>query len=394
MAGNLDGGDEMSGRAGRTSLIAGLSLVLAAAQAVTAEGTASAPGSHQARAEERALAHPFAPTPQMVEIAVRLGRTPGGTKEKAEAILGYIFTHPEGLRFEYRNRPTLTAAEAFETGAGNCLSLVNLFISMARSAGLDAFPIEIRDWAVFRREGSTVVRSSHVIGGLTIGGSMHADRTWTIDFMPGERKAYRRLSQITDRRHAALYYSSVAVEAMLEGDHDDAEELFAQALALDRRTVEAWSNYAVLARRQGDLDSAFARLEESLRLDDSFMPALTNMASFHRLAGRPDLALTFERRALEAKLQNPYFLIDQALLRLRRDEIDGAYQLAQKARRIDRGLPEVYLLLGRIDLARGRAARAERNFATAREKSLELSPAYRQGVDRKIGKLRHLASLN
>jgi Tfp pilus assembly protein PilF len=330
----------------------------------------------------------------MVELAVRLGRMPGGTQDKAEAILRYIFTNPDGLQFEYRNRPTLTAAEAFEARAGNCMSLVNLFISLARAAGLDAFPLEVRDWAVFSREGSTVVRSSHVIGGLTVGGSMPAGRTWTIDFLPGERKAYRRLSKISDRRHAALYYSSVGVEAILDGDPATAEGLFAQAVALDHRSAEAWSNYAVLARRQGDLDTAFERLEKAVRLDADYMPALTNMASFHRLAGRGDVALSFERRALEAKLQNPYFLIDQALRRLQRDEIDGAYELVQKARRIDSGLPEVYLVLGRIDLARGRSAHAERNFATAREKSLDLSPAYRQGVDRKIGKLRHLASLN
>lgn len=339
------------------------------------------------------LERPFTASPEMAQVAWRLSGIPGGTQEKAEAIVRYIFSDPEGLRFEYRNRPTLTAEQAFQARAGNCVSLVNLFIALARSAGLDAFPVEVEDLVAFSREGSTVVRSTHVIGGLALGGQGLAGNMWTVDFLPGERKAYRRIFRISDRRHSALHYNSVAVEAMLEGDLAGAERMFEHALALDRGTVEAWSNYAVLARRQGDLDTALARLEKTLALDRDFMPALTNMASFHRLAGRPEVAGQYEQRALEAKLQNPYFLLDQALRHLQQEEIDEAYALAQRARRVDRGVPETYLLLGRIDLARGRQARAERNFATARAKSDELSPAYRQGVDRKIDKLLRVASV-
>jgi tetratricopeptide (TPR) repeat protein len=343
--------------------------------------------------DDERLERPFAATPEMAQLGWRLSRIPGGTQEKANAIVRYIFSDPDGLQFEYRNRPTLTAEQAFEQRAGNCVTLVNLFIALARSAGLEAFPVEVEDLVMFTREGTSVVRSTHVIGGLALGGQEHAGNMWTVDFLPGERKAYRKMFRISDRRHAALHYNSVAVEAMFEDDLAGAERLFGQALELDRGTVEAWSNYAVLARRQGELDAAFARLEKALALDRDFMPALTNMASFNRLAGRPEVARQYEERALEAKLQNPYFLLDQALRHLQREEIDEAYALAQRARRVDNGVPEAYLVLGRIDLARGRLARAERNFATARTMSRELSPAYRQGVDRKIDKLLHVASV-
>lgn len=367
--------------------IGGATMLLLAGMALpAAAGEASASADH-------GLQRPFAASPEIAEIGWRLGRTAGGTQDKADAIVRYIFSDADGLRFEYRNRPTLTAQQAFEQRAGNCVSLVNLFIALARSAGLDAFPVEVEDLVVFTREGSTVVRSTHVIGGLALGGQQHAGYMWTVDFLPGERKAYRKMFRISDRRHSALHFNSVAVEAMFEGNLAGAERLFEQALALDGGTAEAWNNSAVLARRQGDLETAFARLERALALDRDFMPALTNMASFHRLVGHPELASRYERRALEAKLQNPYFLLDQALRHLQREEIDRAYELAQRARRVDGGVPEAYLLLGRIDLARGRPTRAERNFAAAREKSRELSPAYRQGVDRKIDELLHVASV-
>jgi Tfp pilus assembly protein PilF len=171
-----------------------------------------------------------------------------------------------------------------------------------------------------------------------------------------------------------------------------AERLFAHALSLHGGSAETWSNSAVLARRADDLDAAFERLEAALGVDRRFLPALNNMASFHRLAGRPEVAARYERQALEATLQNPYFLIDQAIRRLQRGELDAAYDLLVRARRIDKSIPETYLALGRVDLARGRLARAERNFAAARERSQELSPGFQEGLDRKIGKLLHLAS--
>lgn len=343
-------------------------------------------------AAEAPLPLPFELTPELARIGQRLGRTPGGTKEKADAIVDFVFLDPEGLRFEYRRHPTLTAEEAFEQRAGNCLTLVNLFIALGRAAGLDAFPIEVEDWAVFSRQDGAVVRSTHVISGLNVGGYARFGQLWTIDFLPGREKAYRKLARIGDARHAALHYNSVAVEAMFAGDPAKAERMFRHALSLAPDSAEAWSNYAVLARRQGELPTAIERLEEALARERDFLPALNNMSSFLRLAGRIEAARRFEQRALEARFQNPYFLIDQAIRRLQRDELDEAYALLQRARRIDATIPEVYLALGRADLARGRVERAERHFATARARSQEASPAFREGIDRKIDKLLHLAA--
>lgn len=391
-------GREWKSRFGVALLVAGLGAPALAQEAPPAERAgdaavaSAAPYPGRALAAEGALSLPFAASPELAAVGQRLGRLPGGTREKADAIVRFIFLDPDGLRFEYRRYPTLTADQAFRERAGNCLSLVNLFIALARSAGLDAFPVEVEDWAIFSRRDGAVVRSTHVIGGLNVGSYAALGQLWTIDFLPDREKSYRKLVRIGDERHAALHYNSVAVEAMLGGDLAAAERLFAHALSLDAGSAETWSNYAVLARRADDLDAAFERLEAALRVDRRFLPALNNMASFHRLAGRPEVAARYERQALDAKLQNPYFLIDQAIRRLQRGELDAAYDLLVRARRIDKSIPETYVALGRVDLARGRLARAERNFAAARQRSQELSPGFQEGLDRKIGKLLHLAS--
>lgn len=390
----------MSGRAWRSGFLAMLTIGAAGGAALAQEAPppAGAPGAAAAHAAAGSataadpFALPFAATPEIEAVGRRIRHTPGGTREKADAIVRFLFADHDGLRFEYRRQPTLTAGQAFHARAGNCLTLVNLFIALSRSAGLDAFPVEVEDWAVFVRRDGAVVRSTHVVGGLDVGTYGALGQLWTIDFLPDRPKAYRRLARIDDTRHASLHFNAVAVEAMLAGDHEEAERTFRHALSLEPDSAEVWSNYAVLARRQGDVELGIERLGKALRAERDFLPALNNMASFHRLAGRREVAVRYEQRALAARFQNPYFLLDQALRRLQRGEVDGAHELVARARRIDRTIPEVYVVLGRIDLARGQTARAERNFRTARERSEALSPEFQQRLDRKIGKLLQVAS--
>ena len=332
---------------------------------------------------------PFAATPEMRGVAVRVSRLPGGVRDKADAILDYIFDPVRGLGFEYRNHPTRTAGEAFAARDGNCLSLVNLYLALARGAGLDAFPVEVEDFEVFSRRGGAVVRSTHVVGGLWVNGNVHV-----VDFLPGKSKAYRRIDRISDRRHAALFFNAVASEAMLlDGDHRRAAVLYEAALAIDGGNAEAWNNYAVLARRSADPATARRRFERALAIDPAFLPTLNNLAALDRVEGRRAEAEALEARALAEKHQSPYFLASQALRRMARHDLDGAETLLVRARRIDDDIPEVHLALGRLDLARGDAPAAEAHFARARKTSRELSDAYRRKLEWKIGKLTHLATV-
>ncbi len=330
---------------------------------------------------------PLAASPGIIAAGTRIGRLPGGVEAKTDAIVHLIFDDVDGLGFTYRSAPTLTAAEAFELRAGNCLSLVNLFVALARTAGLKAFPVEVEDFVSFSRERSTMVRRTHVVGGVAVVG-----RLLTFDFLPGREKSYRRVRAISDPRHAALYFNAVAVEAMLGGDSGRAGDLFRRALSCEDDTPEVWSNYAVLARRQGDVAAAEARYLRALRSEPGFLPALTNLARLVRARGETDRAGELEARALKEQWQNPYFLLEEAVRRIAAGDLGEASRLAVRARRIDNSIPEVYVVLGRIDLLRGRPDRAARDFTTARRRSLALSAAFRDGLSRKIDKLERLAN--
>jgi len=376
---------------------AALAVLAVTAPAVLAD---DAPSSRTAAPSSRTAAPaapadappaPFEPTPEIRAAGRWISAHPGGIADKGDRIVEYIFDRQDGLGFRYREHPTLSAAEAFEQRAGNCLTLVNLFIALARSAGLPAYPIEVGDFESFSRRGGTVLRSTHVIGGLEVGGEAGL-QVWTVDFLPDRPKAYRRVRALTDDRYAALFYNSVAAEALLAGELGRADRLFRTALAHDPAAADAWSNWAVHAARSGDRRTAHARYAKALELEPTHLSALTNLAALHRLEGRTAEAEVLEARALAERSQSPYFLAERALRELRRSRLDEAERLLRRARAIDETIPEIHLALGRIDLERGREARAQDHFAEARRRAVEETLAFRAGLDRKIGKLEKLAA--
>ena len=58
--------------------------------------------------------------------------------------LAYAALDPILLNFDYDPSLTLTAADTFNRRAGNCLSFSNMFIAMAREAGLKAWFQEVK----------------------------------------------------------------------------------------------------------------------------------------------------------------------------------------------------------------------------------------------------------
>lgn len=331
-----------------------------------------------------AAAHdsPFAATAEMRRLARRVAAVPGGTDQRVEALVELIFDRKKGLGFRYLRHPTLTAAEAFERREGNCLTLVNLFVAMARSADIPAEFVEVEDYEAFYRYGGVIVRSDHIIAGVPLLGDLV-----TVDFLPDRPKRYRRLKTIGDRRATAHYYKAVATEAMLGGELERAESLFRRALDLDPGFAETWNNLAVVLRRRGDADGAIEALERARSLEPKLLPALENLSRIHRAEGRSAEADELDRRILELRTENPFYLVQLALQRLEAGKVEEARELAQRAARFRPDIPDVHLVLGRVALALDRPDEAERHFARAREKSEAFSRSFQSAVQEKIARL-------
>jgi transglutaminase-like putative cysteine protease len=89
------------------------------------------------RGVDRAAAvYPFSTTPDMEEWTEAVLRThfgDGGLR-KLRILQATLFS--ADFDFAYDTQLTLTAAEAFATRRGNCLSFTSMFVAIARSAGI------------------------------------------------------------------------------------------------------------------------------------------------------------------------------------------------------------------------------------------------------------------
>jgi tetratricopeptide (TPR) repeat protein len=328
------------------------------------------------------IQRPSAANETIRHLAQQARLTRGGTSARLERIIDQIFSEKGGLGFTYQARPTLTAAEAVEQRAGNCLTLVNLVVSIARSADIKAEYVEVEDFETFYRLQGTIVRTTHVIAGVDVSGNM-----MYVDFLPRREKSYRQLRPISDRRAVALFYNALATEAMLARNLDIASSYFVDALAVDDNSAETWNNFAILQRRQGDLKGAIASLGRAHELEPSLLPAIENLAGMYRRSGQLEEARRFEVLALKEKTKNPYFLLQQALESLERDDLPEAEALLRRARRLEPDEPEIYVALGRVELGKEDTREANRLFEQAQRKSKERSAGFQMLLQRKVERL-------
>ena len=73
-----------------------------------------------------------------------------------------ILYDEEFLNIQYSDEQTLTAVEAYLTREGNCLSVMNLYVAMARYAGLEASFQTVNVQPNWDRRGSLLVLSQHI----------------------------------------------------------------------------------------------------------------------------------------------------------------------------------------------------------------------------------------
>jgi Flp pilus assembly protein TadD len=281
------------------------------------------------------------------------------------------------FRIEYHDA-TRTAAETYETLHGNCLSFTNLFVALAREAGIEIAYQEVDVPPTWTMQGDSFVVSRHVNAVATIRG----DPSHVVDFnMTVFRAAFPRRA-ISDERAAAHYYSNLGVERL---DGDDAQEslgYFLKALAMDRTLPQAWINLGAWYRRRGDLARAEASYLEALRLAPRDHVAMGNLASLHAVAGRHEIAQSYRRRITQYRLRNPYYRYEQAVAALRAGDLRAASRHVRSAIRTEPDDPTFHELLGAVYRAQGRTVDAREAF----ERALALSddPSLRTAMRRKL----------
>jgi len=227
---------------------------------------------------------------------------------------------------------TKTAIETFETGRGNCLSFVNLFVAMARYAGLESGFQDIQTPPKWEKNGDALFITRHV--GAFVDYSSPG-RFYRIDFQGGKSVFVigdnnrflfapsipagapefnpKSVHSIPDSRAFAQYYNNLGSKYLAEGKSSDAFRYFVKAIMTDPELGYAWSNLGVAYSRNNQIEEAEQVYKRALTIsrdrgdDVSAMSVMNNMARLYTRIGDRDRASFYEKEVKTFRDKNPYY---------------------------------------------------------------------------------------
>ena len=281
--------------------------------------------------------------------------------------LAYTVLDPFMFDFTYDPSVTLTAAEAFRARRGNCLTFSNMFVAMAREAGLDAWYREVEIDPEWSSRDENLLVSLHVNAATW-------DRTkeYVVDVsrrQPRTREISRKMS---DREATAQFYNNLGVNALVMGDLALAYAYFRKAEEAHPALAYIWSNIGVVLNRNGQTDDAILAYNAALSIDPRHTVSLNNLYTIYNERGDEELALAIQARVERYRQRNPYYVHYLAEVAFAGNELDDAMRLANRALRLEDREYRFWYTLAQLQYRTGRAGRAEMNL----EKAIELAPEW------------------
>jgi Flp pilus assembly protein TadD len=303
--------------------------------------------------------------------------------QRLEQLLAAVIGN-EHFAVVYNDR-TYTAAETFRLKEANCLSFTNLFIALAREAGITVSYQEVDvppDWTL---TGDIMVLSRHV--DVLVPGRAGADRV--VDFnMADFDTAYDRRA-ITDARGRAHYYSNLGAAHLQAGEVLLALRHLRKALAEDPGFSPAWVNLGALYLRAGEPDWARAAWRQALAVQPDEQAAMSNLERLYREHGELVAADELRGRIQRYRAQNPYYLYHLAQQAYAAGEYRAAIRNLRYALRMKKTEDRFMALMGLSYLRLGDVDEARRWFTQA--EALADDSRQREGYH---GKLEMLKALN
>lgn len=195
--------------------------------------------------------------------------------EKVRMLRRIVFDD-DGLDFTVDKSRTFTAQEAFDHAGGNCLSLANLFVAVARHLGLDA-EFQVVEPRKPRVSGSLSVVEQHinVSGALAREGET---ARYVLDYLAVPEVDFNEARVISDRRALAHYYNNIGMEQLSDGDLETALQYLKKAVLTDGEVDFIWSNLGVVYRWRGDRNAAVYAYRRALSLEGGSRLASRNLA--------------------------------------------------------------------------------------------------------------------
>lgn len=245
--------------------------------------------------------------------------------------LAWSMLDPNILDFEYTPRDTLTASEAFRLRRGNCLAFSNMFVAMARYAGIDTWYREVQADPEWTSIDETLLVSRHVNAAAVFRGN-----EYVIDVSGRPVRPKERHRVLSDREAEAQFYNNLGADALVVNDLPLAHAWFRKAIETRRGQGYAWSNLGVVLKRNGQVEDAIAAYRTALALDSRNSVAMNNLFALYEELGDMEKAAEMQERVERNRRRNPFYLHHLAEVAFAEGDYEEAMRQARRAIRLQK----------------------------------------------------------
>jgi tetratricopeptide (TPR) repeat protein len=266
------------------------------------------------------------------------------------------------LGFHYNPDRTLTAEEAFSTRSGNCIAFANLFIALAREAGLKARYHEVQIPPEWDSQDETFIVSKHI--------NVVVDSPrglWEVDISGQEIKINAKRRIMKDSEAAAMYFNNLAVEALFKDDLPTAHAYLSKAIEVGPGLADSWSNLGLVLFRNEQVRDAEMAYKTALMIDPKELSAMGNLYDLYMLEENLLAAGELEKRVERYRRENPYYLMFLSDEALAKQEFDESIELLNRAIEKKEDEHRLHFALARTQYLSGHPDAAESSLKRARE---------------------------
>jgi tetratricopeptide (TPR) repeat protein len=309
------------------------------------------------------LPNPIAITPEIEAATREYVGGGGGQIDQLRRIQSALFDTSK-FTFVYDPGATYSAAEAMRERRGNCVAITNLFVTMARAAGIRVKAGLITPHSVGEKRGDLVYVAAHVVAVF-----YNFHEYVVFDFYRMREDPNMKIRLLDDLELAALYLNNRAVDSLSREDYARAEEEFEAVVRLAPDFAPGLGNLGVVRRRRGNIDGALDAYRRALEIDPRNPSILGNLAALYTAIGREREAKAALALA-DLNLATPYTILARGDLEAADGHVDEARKLYRKAARAGPRLPEPQMALARLERSAGRPSEARR----AAQRAARLAP--------------------
>lgn len=269
----------------------------------------------------------------------------------------------------YAPRLTQTAAQTFESKMGNCLSYTNLFIALAREAGLRAEYEVIESSPIFDAIDGVLLRQHHITAWVHSHDRFSGiNRQISVSFNAVELPRRDR-KRIPMKLAQAFYYTNEGIQLWLGGEEAKAFAYLRRAIQLAPYQDDFWINMAVIYVDRGLAEEGKELYSIALELNPESVPAMAGVVRTAGILNDRDTYDKYVDKVVDARLANPYFHFAKAQQAVREGSLKAARDSMKRAVEVKDDDPRFYDYLGKIYTELEQPRMAEIQF----KKALELS---------------------